>query len=241
MHVHVAIDSDEQGVAVIDRIAPWLPVLVAIAANSPFHEGEDTGYASWRSESWGAWPSAGGTEQFGSLAGYREACRFLMESGAALDEGMLYFPARLSPDNPTVEVRVADVCTDPRTRCWSRRWSAGSWRRPWGTATLAMSPSSGAPKRSAPASGGPRGTACPKRSSTRCAASGRRRARYSTRWPTTSATLVRGGRRRPGGEGLERVSAHSGASRQRAAYERTGDVRASSTISLSEPVPPGTA
>ena len=29
MHVHVAIDSDEQGVAVIDRIAPWLPVLVA--------------------------------------------------------------------------------------------------------------------------------------------------------------------------------------------------------------------
>jgi glutamate---cysteine ligase / carboxylate-amine ligase len=113
MHVHVAIDSDDQGVAVIDRIAPWLPVLVAIAANSPFHEGADTGYASWRSESWGSWPSAAGTEQFGSLQGYRDACRFLMEAGAALDEGMLYLPARLSSGNPTVEVRVADVCTDP--------------------------------------------------------------------------------------------------------------------------------
>ncbi len=113
MHVHVAVDSDEEGVAVIDRIAPWLPVLVAVAANSPFHEGQDTGYASWRSETWSRWPSAGVAEQFGSLDGYREACRFLLTSGAALDEGMLYFAARLSPGNPTVEVRVCDVCTEP--------------------------------------------------------------------------------------------------------------------------------
>ena len=113
MHVHVAVGSDEEGVAVIDRIGRWLPVLVAIAANSPFYAGEDTGYASWRSESWSRWPSAGVTEQFGSLQGYRDACRFLMTSGAALDDGMLYLAARLSPNNPTVEVRVCDVCTEP--------------------------------------------------------------------------------------------------------------------------------
>ena len=113
MHVHVGIDSEEEGVGVIDRVAPWLPVLVAVAANSPFHEGEDTGYASWRSESWSRWPSAGVTEQFGSLEGYREAGRFLLASGAALDDGMLYFAARLSRNHPTVEVRVCDVCTDP--------------------------------------------------------------------------------------------------------------------------------
>jgi carboxylate-amine ligase len=113
MHVHVAVDSDEQGVAVVDRVAPWLPVLVAVAANSPYDQGEDTGYASWRFESWGRWPSAAVPEQFGSLAGYRDACRFLMASGAAVDEGMLYLPVRLARDHPTVEVRVADVCTDP--------------------------------------------------------------------------------------------------------------------------------
>lgn len=113
MHAHVAVDSDEEGVAVIDGIAPWLPELVAVSANSPFSDGEDTCYASWRSETWRRWPSAGVTEMFGSVEGYRAACRFLLESGAAGDEGMLYLGARLSPGNPTVEVRVADVCTDP--------------------------------------------------------------------------------------------------------------------------------
>ncbi len=113
MHVHVAIDSEEQGVAVIDRLAPWLPVLLAISANSPFALGRDTGHHSWRSQLWGRWPTVGPAERFGSLASYREVCRRLIESGAALDDGMLYFDARLSAKNPTVEVRVTDVCTDP--------------------------------------------------------------------------------------------------------------------------------
>lgn len=113
MHVHVGIDDEEQGVAVIDRIGPWLPVLLAISANSPFSEGRDTRYASWRAQMWARWPSAGPTEQFGSVAGYRAVARMYFETGVARDEGMLYFDARLSHRHPTVEVRVADVCTDP--------------------------------------------------------------------------------------------------------------------------------
>ncbi|WP_395659154.1 glutamate--cysteine ligase [Nocardioides sp.] len=113
MHVHVAITSEEEGVAVLDRIAPWLPVLLALSANSPYAEGRDTGYASWRAQVWSRWPSAGPTEQFGSLEGYRAACRTMLASGAARDPGMLYFDARLSVGQPTVEVRVCDVCTDP--------------------------------------------------------------------------------------------------------------------------------
>jgi carboxylate-amine ligase len=113
MHVHVGIDSDEEGVAVIDRIGPWLPVLLALSANSPFAEGRDTGYASWRAQMWARWPSAGPTEQFGDLAGYHAVCRMLLETGAARDAGMLYFDARLSAAHPTVEVRVCDVCADP--------------------------------------------------------------------------------------------------------------------------------
>jgi len=113
MHVHVEVESDEQGVAVIDRLAPWLPVVLAISANSPYVEGRDTGYHSWRSQVWARWPSAGPAEQFGSVAVYREVTRRLIASGAALDRGMIYFDARLSEANPTVEVRTSDVCTDP--------------------------------------------------------------------------------------------------------------------------------
>ncbi|WP_084151758.1 carboxylate-amine ligase [Nocardioides halotolerans] len=112
MHVHVAIESDEEGVACLDRIAPWLPVLLAVSTNSPFADGADTGYASWRSQQWATWPSAGPTEAFGSVAGYRRACERMLASGAARDTGMLYFDARLSEGQPTLEVRVLDVVTD---------------------------------------------------------------------------------------------------------------------------------
>ena len=113
MHVHTGIDGDEEGVAVIDRIAPWLPVLLALSANSPFVQSRDSGYASWRAQVWARWPSAGQTEQFGSVEGYRAVSRMLLETGAARDTGMLYFDARLSEAQPTVEVRVCDTCTDP--------------------------------------------------------------------------------------------------------------------------------
>jgi glutamate---cysteine ligase / carboxylate-amine ligase len=113
MHVHVAIESDEEGVACLDRIAPWLPVLLAASANSPFAGGHDTGYASWRTQLWSAWPSAGPTEAFGDVDGYRRACRRMIASGAARDRAMLYLDARLSARHPTLEVRVLDVVVDP--------------------------------------------------------------------------------------------------------------------------------
>jgi carboxylate-amine ligase len=110
MHLHVAITSPDEGVAVADRLRPWLAVLIALTANSPFADGEDTGYASYRSILWGQWPSAGSTEAFGDLAGYEAARSALIRSGAALDDGMIYFDARLSARFPTLEVRVSDVC-----------------------------------------------------------------------------------------------------------------------------------
>src|SRR6478752_6614612 len=113
MHVHTEVSSDAEGVAVIDRIAPWLPALLALSSNSPFVDGRDSGYASWRAQVWSRWPSAGPTEAFGSLEGYREVCRTMLASGAARDDGMLYFDARLAVAHPTVEIRVCDVCAEP--------------------------------------------------------------------------------------------------------------------------------
>lgn len=109
-HVHVSVADDDEGVAVLDRVAPWLPVLLALSVNSPYWRGEDTGYASIRSQLWNRWPTAGPTAPFGSAQAYHETVAGLVASGVALDPAMIYFDARLSPRYPTVEIRVADVC-----------------------------------------------------------------------------------------------------------------------------------
>ncbi|MBO1330383.1 glutamate--cysteine ligase [Streptomyces sp. VRA16 Mangrove soil] len=114
-HVHVSVDSDEEGVAVLNRIRPWLSVLTALSANSPFWQGKDSGYSSYRSRVWGRWPSAGPVELFADAADYHEQIRAMVASGVLRDPGMVYFDARLSADHPTVEVRVADVCLEPST------------------------------------------------------------------------------------------------------------------------------
>jgi glutamate---cysteine ligase / carboxylate-amine ligase len=109
-HVHVEIDSDDEGVAVADRIRGWLSPLLALSANSPFWQGVDSGYASFRSQVWGRWPSTGPTELFGSAENYHATVLAMVDSRTILDENMVYFDARLSPHQPTLEVRIADVC-----------------------------------------------------------------------------------------------------------------------------------
>jgi carboxylate-amine ligase len=112
MHTHVAVADDDEGVAVIDAIRPWLPVLLAVSSNSPYLNGRDTGYASWRSLMVSRWPTAGPQQPFGDAATYRRVAARLLATGAGLDAGTLAYDVRLSATYPTVEVRVADVCTD---------------------------------------------------------------------------------------------------------------------------------
>jgi glutamate---cysteine ligase / carboxylate-amine ligase len=111
-HVHVAVDSEDEGVGALDRIRPWLAPLLALTANSPFWQGVDSGYASYRSQVWSRWPSAGPYAPFGSSAGYHGAVGAMLGSDTVLDRGMVYYDARLSAEYPTVEVRIGDVCLD---------------------------------------------------------------------------------------------------------------------------------
>ncbi|TFV66223.1 UNVERIFIED_ORG: YbdK family carboxylate-amine ligase [Bacillus sp. AZ43] len=108
-HVHVSVADDDEGIAVLNRIRVWLPVLTALTANSPFWRGEDTGYASFRSQAWHRWPSAGPNEVFADAAEYHRLIDRVLATGTVLDTGMVYFDARLSANWPTVEVRTADV------------------------------------------------------------------------------------------------------------------------------------
>ncbi|MEU7573855.1 glutamate--cysteine ligase [Micromonospora sp. NPDC049240] len=110
MHVHVGVPDPDTGVQVLNHVRPWLPTLQAVTTNSPFSRGEDTGYASWRSIEWERWPSVAPTPYLESHEHYQRLIRQLIASGVMLDEGMLYWYARLSAKYPTVEIRIGDVC-----------------------------------------------------------------------------------------------------------------------------------
>jgi carboxylate-amine ligase len=108
-HVHVSIPDPETGVQILNHLRPWLPIFQAATANSPLHGGHDTGYSSWRSVMWERWPTVGPAPYLESFDQYETMIRDLEASGAMLDEGMLYWYARLSASYPTVEIRMGDV------------------------------------------------------------------------------------------------------------------------------------
>jgi carboxylate-amine ligase len=82
-----------------------------LSSNSPFWNGTDSGYASFRTQAWNRWSTAGPTEVFGSADAYHQLVEGLAGTGVVTSPD---FDARLSARHPTVEVRVSDVCLDAR-------------------------------------------------------------------------------------------------------------------------------
>ncbi len=112
-HVHVAIPDKEAGIRVLNRVRPWLPVLLTVTANSAIADGYDTGYSSWRYQQWTRWPSAGPPPRFASFDEYESVVDAWLRAGSILDRGMVYWDIRLSEKQPTLEFRVADVAGTP--------------------------------------------------------------------------------------------------------------------------------
>jgi len=108
--VHVRVDDRDLAVRITRRIRAWLPALLAMSASSPFFQGEDTGYASYRTVVVSRWPTVGPPPDFASAEEYDRTVAALIHSGVISDAGMIYFDARLSARYPTVEIRVADAC-----------------------------------------------------------------------------------------------------------------------------------
>ncbi|MFF7245045.1 glutamate--cysteine ligase [Embleya sp. NPDC008237] len=109
MHVHVAVPDRDAGVTVLNRLRPWLPLLVAMAANSPLWEGGDTGFASWRTIVFGRWSIAGVPPHFVDAADYDRRIENLLTAGVLRDRARVYWQVRLSDRYPTVEIRAMDV------------------------------------------------------------------------------------------------------------------------------------
>lgn len=108
-HVHVNVADPELCVHVVDRLRPDLHLLLALSGSSPFWEGVDTGYASYRTQWFNRFPVTGTAQLIGDLATYQRLVRDLVDTGMVLDASHLYWDARGSTRFPTVEVRVADT------------------------------------------------------------------------------------------------------------------------------------
>ena len=117
-HVHVGIADREQAIRVINRLRPWLPLLLAVSANSPFHEGRDTGYASSRYLLWSRWPTAGLPPPLESVEHYERVVRGMLATGAAMDRKMVYWTCA-PPSTRTPSSSGCSTCAarSRRRRC----------------------------------------------------------------------------------------------------------------------------
>ena len=109
-HVHVSVEDDDDVAAYSTGSGSGSRSCSRCRPTPRYWQGRDTGYASFRSQAWTRFPTAGPTEIFDKAATYQERTEALVDSGVLLDHGMIYFDARLSHKFPTVEIRVADVC-----------------------------------------------------------------------------------------------------------------------------------
>ena len=113
--VHVGIPDRDEAVSIAQRVAPALPVLLALSASSPYWMGEDSGYASTRSLIWMRWPTAGDSGVVTSAEDHDALVADLIASGTITDPKMVYFDVRPSAHLPTVELRVTDSSPDADT------------------------------------------------------------------------------------------------------------------------------
>ncbi|MEU0053452.1 glutamate--cysteine ligase [Streptomyces sp. NPDC006309] len=115
-HVHVdAPDDRDLTVRLMCEVAPWLHVLLALSASSPFWLGADTGYASWRTMLWQRWPTAGPAGCYANAAEYDTAVQDLIGSGVISDAKMIYHDIRPSAHQQTIELRICDACPRAET------------------------------------------------------------------------------------------------------------------------------
>ena len=112
LHVHVGIPNREAGVQALNRVRVWLPTLLALAVNSPFWHGADTGFSSWRSVHMRRWSTIGCPPLFTDAADYDRRIRRLVGVGGTYDLRTIWWNARLPLEHPTMEIRVCDAQLD---------------------------------------------------------------------------------------------------------------------------------
>lgn len=109
MHVHVAIPNREEGLQIMNVARYFLPHLYALSTNSPFWEGRDTGFKSFRSKIFDKFPRTGIPPYFASVPEYDDFVNLLVKTNCIDNGKKIWWDIRLHPFYPTVEFRVCDM------------------------------------------------------------------------------------------------------------------------------------
>ena len=111
LHVHVGIADPDLRIQVMNRMRPFLALLLALSASSPFFDNRFTGLHSYRSVLLSALPRTGVPPRFSSWEEYRSLVETLTEAGLLENPSFIWWDARPNDRFPTLELRVFDVPT----------------------------------------------------------------------------------------------------------------------------------
>lgn len=112
MHVHVGLgDDDELRIDLLNQVSYFLPHMLAFSTSSPFWRGLDAGLKSYRLSVFDEMPRTGIPNQFQSFSEYERHIAVLVKAGLIEDATKLWWDVRPSARFPTLEMRIADVCT----------------------------------------------------------------------------------------------------------------------------------
>jgi carboxylate-amine ligase len=111
LHVHVGMPSGDEALRVLDGVVPWLPLVLALSANSPYWRGEEAGLMSVRAETLALLPRRGAPPSLSSYAEWERLIERFVSTGLVSDYTAFWWDARLHPSFGTLEIRMADQPT----------------------------------------------------------------------------------------------------------------------------------
>jgi carboxylate-amine ligase len=109
LHVHVGMPDSATAIHVSNGLREWLPLLQALAGNSPFWHGVDSGLATARAQLFRGYPRGDIPRAFASFEDFEESVAAVVASGDAPDYTFLWWDIRPHPHLGTVEVRAMDA------------------------------------------------------------------------------------------------------------------------------------
>ena len=111
LHVHVGMPSGDAALHALEGALPWLPVVLALSANSPYLAGADTGFCSNRALVLAELPRSGAPPPFRRWADWEEHVGRLAALALPADYTALWWDVRPHPRFGTLEFRIADQPT----------------------------------------------------------------------------------------------------------------------------------
>lgn len=112
LHVHIGMPDAETCLRAMENVVPWLPVVLAVSANSPWFEGADTGMLSMRAEVLSLLPRHGAPPRFESWSEWERLVDAFCKAGVITDYNAIHWDMRPHPKHGTLEIRIADQPTD---------------------------------------------------------------------------------------------------------------------------------